>query len=102
METNQKVAEVISLFLMSLLPIATSFTVASLASLSEVVSMEAFDFSGITVPAGFFEDDIHLERVQTSVSRGILKKIDETAENLDINYAIPEELHLLPRDMMVE
>ena len=52
METNQKVAEVISLFLTSLLPIVTSFTVASLASLSEVVSMEAFDFSGITVPAG--------------------------------------------------
>ena len=50
MGTNQKVAEVISLFLMSLLPIAT---VASLASLSEVVSMEVFDFSGITVPAGF-------------------------------------------------
>ena len=50
---------------------------------------------------GEFEDDIHLERVQTSVSRGVLKKIDETAENLDIN-AIPEELHLLPRDMMVE
>ena len=50
METNQKVAEVISLFLMSLLPIATSFTMASLASSSEVVSMEAFDFSGITVP----------------------------------------------------
>ena len=100
METNQKVAEVISLFLTSLLPIATSFTVASLASSSEV-SMEAFDFSGITVPAGFFEDDIHLERVQTSVSKGFLKKIDETAENLDINL-IPEELHLLPRDMMVE
>ena len=39
METNQKVAEVISLFLTSLLPIAASFTVASLASLSEVVSM---------------------------------------------------------------
>ena len=74
---------------------------ASLASLSKVVSMEAFDFSGITVPAGFFKDDIHLERVQTSVSEGILKKIDKTAENLDIN-AIPEELHLLPRDMMVE
>ena len=35
------------------------------------------------------------------MSEGILKKIDETAENLDIN-AIPEELHLLPRDMMVE
>ena len=63
--------------------------------------MEAFDFSGITVPAGFFEDNIHLERVQTSVSEGILKEIDEIAENLDIN-AIPEELHLLPRDMMVE
>ena len=101
MKTNQKVAEVISSVLTSLLPIATSFTVASLASLSEVVSMEAFDFSGITVPAGFFEDDIHLKRVQTSVSRGILKKIDETAKNQDIN-AIPEELHLLPRDMMVE
>ena len=86
---------------MSLLPIATSFTLASLASSSKVVSMEAFDFSGITVPAGFFEDNIHLERVQTSVSEGILKEIDEIAENLDIN-AIPEELHLLPRDMMVE
>ena len=35
------------------------------------------------------------------MSEGILKKIDETAENLDIN-AIPKELHLLPRDMMVE
>ena len=35
------------------------------------------------------------------MSEGILKKIDETAENLDINV-IPEELHLLPRDMMVE
>ena len=35
------------------------------------------------------------------MSEGILKKIDKTAENLDIN-AIPEELHLLPRDMMVE
>ena len=81
METNQKVAKVISLFLTSLLPITTSFTVASLASLSEVVSMEVFDFSGIAVPAGFFDDDIHLE---SSVSEGILKKIDETAENLDI------------------
>ena len=50
METNQKVAD---LFLTSLLPIATSFIVASLASSSEVVSMEVFDFSGITVPAGF-------------------------------------------------
>ena len=100
MEINQKVAEVISLFLTSLLP-NSSFTVASLASSSEVVSMEAFDFSGITVPASFYEDDIHLERVQTSVNEGVLKKIDETAENLDIN-AIPEELHLLPRDMMVE
>ena len=100
METNQKVAEVISLFLTSLLP-NSSFTVDSLACSSEVVSMEAFDFSGITVPASFFEDDIHLERVQISVNEGILKTIDETAESLDIN-AIPEELHLLPRDMMVE
>ena len=63
--------------------------------------MEAFDFSGITVPAGFFVDNIYLEKVQTSVSEGILKKINETAENLDIN-AISEESHLLPRDMMVE
>ena len=96
METNQKVAEVISLFLTSLLPIATSFTVASLASSSEIVSMEAFDFSGITVPAVFFEDDIHLGRVQTSVSEGILKEIDKIAENLDINAI------LKPRDMMAE
>ena len=35
------------------------------------------------------------------MSEEILKKIDETAENLDINV-IPEELHLLPRDMTVE
>ena len=56
------------------------------------------DFSRVSVPPDFFEDDIRQER--SLVSESILRRVYEAANEFDAN-TISKDLHLLPKDMMV-